>query len=530
MSNHTEELLITLTDRLLRAAPEQPAWTDEMMVDACRLYVDYFSQATDGPDKEPPSSVEPAFDALLLTLWDAVVDWETELGDADPRNSLPLGFEANTMEQYYATVFSIFGYTLDQQLDPDHPRAFLREGLGDEATVYEPTKEDLRAVEAAAGIGLRRASDTDVDAKGHRNRQKLLDKLASGDMDGLRREAERLLRKRPGELLATHLLYNLTDDQVEADRLLSAWGDPPTARGAFSGQEAVDIPDYCLFEQTLAINDLRLGRLNEARQRIDRMLRLNAPHQMTDDSVDMYVKVHVSQQLDAGRVLPMTWKAPPSNADTPLASSALEEAFEAFRREATDEMAAQFAFIGEAMPTDLPHGTYQLKVTLKGIRPPIWRRIVVPADIPMGDLHEVLQATMGWYGGHLHAFSTNMGTYMPENDEFGDSYEGMRLNILMQRPKDKITYEYDFGDGWEHVILLEKVLPEPPDSIRCLKGKRACPPEDIGGIGGYQYYLQVLTKGPQDEEEKDLLAWKGADYDPEEFDLDWVNGRLAKLG
>ena len=135
-----------------------------------------------------------------------------------------------------------------------------------------------------------------------------------------------------------------------------------------------------------------------------------------------------------------------------------------------------------------------------------------------------------------------MDTYGPADDAFTEfeSYAGLTLNILMQKPKHKIGYAYDFGDGWEHEILLEKVLPAEqaasssgvgaPDvrQVQCLKGKRACPPEDCGGVGGYYMLLEAL-KDPKQEDSADLLEWVGGDFNPEEINVAQVNARLTKL-
>ncbi len=132
-----------------------------------------------------------------------------------------------------------------------------------------------------------------------------------------------------------------------------------------------------------------------------------------------------------------------------------------------------------------PAKIYQLKVTLEHIRPPIWRRIEVPSNLPLPELHLVLQAAMGWTNSHLHQFRVGKAYYGdPDIDEFGElnlkDESKLRLTKLLSKPKQKMVYEYDFGDGWEHEIVLEKILPAGPaiHYPRCLGGARACPPED----------------------------------------------------
>ena len=179
---------------------------------------------------------------------------------------------------------------------------------------------------------------------------------------------------------------------------------------------------------------------------------------------------------------------------------------------------------------------YQLKITLRDSKPPIWRRIQVPGDISLEKLHWVIQEAMGWTNSHMHQFihrETYYGVSM--KDDFGDFHEmknekTVKLNQLVSRPKAKFVYEYDFGDSWEHEILLEKILP-PESGVRypvCLTGKRACPPEDCGGVWGYAGFLEAI-QNPNHPEHDDMLEWIGGSFDPEAFDLDAVNRVLGRI-
>ena len=179
-----------------------------------------------------------------------------------------------------------------------------------------------------------------------------------------------------------------------------------------------------------------------------------------------------------------------------------------------------------------PKTVYQLKVTLDDSKPPIWRRILTPEDVTLADLHEIIQRAMGWGNYHLHTFNIGGKVYGdPEDDEFGDfgtvNEKRYRLNQLGLREKTKFSYEYDFGDSWEHTILLEKILPAEKGGHYpvCIKGKRACPPEDVGGVWGYDDFLEAIAN-PNHPERKEMLEWIGGDFDPEEFDLDDVNRSL----
>jgi hypothetical protein len=183
-----------------------------------------------------------------------------------------------------------------------------------------------------------------------------------------------------------------------------------------------------------------------------------------------------------------------------------------------------------------PGQLYQLKITLRGVsKPPVWRRIAVPSGLALDVLHEVILRAMGWDGGHLHVFTAAGEEYGVPDAELGYADErGVTLGEVLPRPGGTIRYTYDFGDGWEHDVVLEKVLPAGSGAVgpSCLAGKGACPPEDCGGVWGYADLKEILAD-PDDEEHKDLLEWLGldsaADFDPAEFRLDEVNARLSYL-
>jgi hypothetical protein len=174
---------------------------------------------------------------------------------------------------------------------------------------------------------------------------------------------------------------------------------------------------------------------------------------------------------------------------------------------------------------------FQIKITLNDIKPPIWRRILVTPEITLDGLHDVLQIVMGWTNSHLHQFVTPLG-YIADPDfelEEAKSSKKTTLKSVLSGPKSHIRYEYDFGDSWDHQILLEKIVElEEPILALCLEGKRACPPEDCGGIWGYDN-LQEILKDPKHPEYKDMSEWIGPGYDPEAFDLAAINKQLARL-
>lgn len=169
---------------------------------------------------------------------------------------------------------------------------------------------------------------------------------------------------------------------------------------------------------------------------------------------------------------------------------------------------------------------HQLKVTLRGVRPPVWRRIAVDSDTPLSELAELLEAAMGWFGGHLHSFDAGDTTYeLPDPD--GDLGWGrptvdertVTLGELLAEPKAKLRWDYDFGDGWQHDVVVEAIKPKEPGVVYpiCVTGRRACPPEDCGGTWGYANLLAALAD-PGHEDHDDLTEWTPPGFDPEAFD------------
>jgi hypothetical protein len=161
---------------------------------------------------------------------------------------------------------------------------------------------------------------------------------------------------------------------------------------------------------------------------------------------------------------------------------------------------------------DGPGSAMQLKLSLRGVsKPPVWRRLLVPADMQLDRLHDVIQTSMGWTDTHLHVFSTATGDYGVPDPELGFRNErSARIGQFLKRKGDRIQYAYDFGDGWEHDITLEKRLDLDPDTQlpACIAGKGACPPEDCGGPWGYADLKEALAD-PGHEDHDDMLDWLG---------------------
>jgi Plasmid pRiA4b ORF-3-like protein len=178
---------------------------------------------------------------------------------------------------------------------------------------------------------------------------------------------------------------------------------------------------------------------------------------------------------------------------------------------------------------------YQLKVTLLGANPPIWRRLLVPADMTLALLHKTLQTAMGWDDGHMHGFRAGQRRFgRPEPpDPFMrgprvESERTVRLSAVLQKTGATMIYTYDFGDNWEHVIVLEKQLPAEPKTTypACTDGQLACPPEDCGGIPGYYDLLDALAD-PSHPRQEELRDWIGAEFNPDAFSIDTVNRLLS---
>ena len=182
--------------------------------------------------------------------------------------------------------------------------------------------------------------------------------------------------------------------------------------------------------------------------------------------------------------------------------------------------------------TATPTQVYQIKISLRGAKPPIWRRVLVTVATTLDQMHDIIQTAMGWDDYHLHQFMVNRTYYgRPHPDDFYPMQDERKYTLkqIVSGEKFKFRYEYDFGDGWDHELLVEKILPLDPESDypRCVKGKRACPPEDVGGVWGYEGFVEAITD-PKHPEHEDMLEWAG-EFDPEEFDLDEVNARLKYI-
>jgi hypothetical protein len=172
-----------------------------------------------------------------------------------------------------------------------------------------------------------------------------------------------------------------------------------------------------------------------------------------------------------------------------------------------------------------------VKITLRDVRPPVWRRLVVPTNATLSLLHAAIQVAMGWDGYHMHAFRRRDVSYGDRKQFQGDPSVGdeakATLADLLADGWDRFVYEYDFGDNWQHDVLVEGDGSAEGASLLCLDGRRACPPEDVGGPWGYAEHLAILGD-PAHEGHAELLECRGP-HDPETFSVDAVNARLRSL-
>jgi hypothetical protein len=204
----------------------------------------------------------------------------------------------------------------------------------------------------------------------------------------------------------------------------------------------------------------------------------------------------------------------------------------------------------ENAPIDLPAPPPEprmltIKVILQQTEPPVWRRLVVPGDLTLDGFHDVLQTAMGWTDSHLHRFfaggSPDADYFVTEYDategEDGTPEAEARIDQVLREPGDRIRYEYDFGDGWDHDLRLEEVADLEDDARpRCTGGRLTCPPEDVGGAGGYADVATWVRNGrrpddvpPPFESAESAIDWLSDGWHPDAFDVDEVDLRLQAL-
>ena len=197
-------------------------------------------------------------------------------------------------------------------------------------------------------------------------------------------------------------------------------------------------------------------------------------------------------------------------------------------------------------PTLLPIPTevrgFRVRLDLRGAKPPVWRRLDLPGDLTLPWLHDVIQAAMGWSDSHLHRFRTgrdHRSPYFVTSFDLDEGDEGLleddvRLDQLLNAEGAELWYEYDFGDGWDHKLTVEEVLEAPPSTAHCTGGRMACPPEDCGGLGGYEELAAWVRSGYEAaqlptvfEDAPHAHDWLPVDWHPDHFDVEEANAALA---
>jgi hypothetical protein len=223
------------------------------------------------------------------------------------------------------------------------------------------------------------------------------------------------------------------------------------------------------------------------------------------------------------------------------------------------DVAEQLGAPGPASPRTVPSArrprrstpmTYRVRIDLEHAKPPTWRRVEVASDMFLDELHEVIQAGFDWYDCHLHRFASSadhfdndaelyLCPYQAEEGDPGVPEEQVRLDELLVDAGDAISYWYDFGDSWMHVLRLEAVLPREDDAprARCTAGRRPSPAEDCGGMPGYEIFTAACDPGHRGHEQAlaELHEWYSDDVDidayaPVPFDIDQVNAALEGFG
>jgi hypothetical protein len=176
----------------------------------------------------------------------------------------------------------------------------------------------------------------------------------------------------------------------------------------------------------------------------------------------------------------------------------------------------------------------QLRIALRRIEPPIWRRLLVPEHLQLSQLHNIFQGAMGWTNSHLHEFDIGGLSYGPMDAEAramgypAFDEKRVRLSDFKRRPGITFTYIYDLGDNWEHDVEIEDFVAVVNEDVpKVLEGARKCPPEDVGSVDGYMDFLEAVLDRSH-EEHQAMLTWVGGQFDPEAFDLAAANEAVGR--
>ncbi|HUS60668.1 MAG TPA: plasmid pRiA4b ORF-3 family protein [Acidimicrobiales bacterium] len=184
------------------------------------------------------------------------------------------------------------------------------------------------------------------------------------------------------------------------------------------------------------------------------------------------------------------------------------------------------------MPAKPSQAVIQLRISLQDVHPVVWRRLLVPGGVRLSKLHDMFQAAMGWTDSHLHSFRIGDELYGMQFDDYPEDEIDEKAVTVSEalRHHRQFVYEYDFGDSWEHDVVVEERTTTALGLkfAVCVDGQNACPPEDCGGSGGYARMLDALAD-PAHEEHDSYLKWADGPFDSTAFELAEANVALQRL-
>ena len=495
---------------------------DAHLVAAITAYEEYFRQLVDGQPTGAASFPKPV--DRLLDVLEAALTERMELGLDDmlipkPYSSLDdlylQGFEEVRINLEEARRL---GYTVEDVLR-DFGKVLLydRRWLRDERGV-RITPNSVRPLPPGF------PDEKEDDAKRVPQLLALLPKYA----DHPAVAAELLLSCHPEEVESFAKVY-----------LRPLRDFPAGALGFYNDQEYVRLTLAQIRRAVLA------GDLKNAYRLLDDLLRLNALEEemveLATLAVHHQIKTVISQPKEMSEVL---LKGLAGYPEYPAASVFVQEIYEAISQLAGANGVPMPATSGPGMrasPRPNPardeisaDDWLQVRVDLRGASPPIWRRLLIPATTPLAGVHRILQIAFDWEGYHLHNFFSEPDYYGPPDPYGMDDvilYDEYRLGHFLRRKGDRLDYWYDFGDDWWHQIKLEKVIPRPggKQAVTCTGGKMAAPPEDCGGIFGYQQYLDTYGKGRRTEAYEWFVDMVGEGFDPKAFSVADCNQGLRQI-
>jgi hypothetical protein len=294
-------------------------------------------------------------------------------------------------------------------------------------------------------------------------------------------------------------------------------------------------PDPSPDDRNWMLVDVLAGQLDDEEGLAEHMLSELAAQSPPDEQLAVVADLWRVRHPQVVPVLEMLGRHHP---DAKVAKAARKAALQARSRQAATPKRRSKGKQRSDNPgrVDAVPDTYQLKITLANIRPAIWRRVQVPGSMSLAELHHVIQTTMGWEDSHLHEFDINGERYGVPGRDVATPYGGPKVHNEattslrgVAGAGDRMLYTYDFGDDWEHLVVVEDVLESDPGTALpvCIGGRRACPPEDVGGAWGYADVLEALDD-PEHANHEHWTDWIEPDFDPERFDAAEVTRRLQR--